>query len=241
MVAMKPVSIMWSQGVDAAEAQLAVSAVREFLRVVYAIGHSVGLALPPTAIRPFGTWYIPSVPKGSPYSGTTWYVDSSYDALRQQVVAARFLDLVREEPWQKANPHWDVALIDRDLVDRVTDPDEHRGDFILGTAVPELAAILSVHRLRGLVRTEQRDLALRRLVFHHFGQVLGLPSRSRTSAIEPVGGRLSCTNLCVMRAAMTVEQVVRAAEQEGRDQVALCDRCRRDVVELIVMRGRSPN
>lgn len=239
---MKPVSIMWSQGVDPAEAQLVVSAVREFLRLVYGIGHSVGLAVPPTAIRPFGTWYIPSVPQGSPYWGTTWYVESSYDSLRKQVVGRRFLDLVRDEPWQKSNPHWDVAVIDRDLIDGpIETVDDRRGEFVLGTSVPELAAVLSVYRLRGLVRAEQRELALRRLVFHHFGQVLGLPSRSRHEDVETVNGRRYCTNGCVMRNAPTVEQVVRAAEQEGRDRVSLCERCRHDVVETIVMRGRSPN
>src|SRR6516225_8374867 len=100
---------MWSQGVDANEAEVVVAAVREFLRAVYEIGHRVGLALPPTAIRPFGTWYIPSMKAGSPYSGTMWYVDTSFDTARQQVDGARFLDLVRQEPWQKSNAHWDIA------------------------------------------------------------------------------------------------------------------------------------
>jgi predicted Zn-dependent protease len=237
---MKPVSIMWSQGVDASEAEIAVASVREFLRVVYEVGHRVGLALPPTAIRPFGTWYIPSVPKGSPYSGTTWYVDASYDAGRQQVDGARFLELVRDEPWQKSNPHWDVAVIDRDLTEAESAAGRSR-DFVLGTSVPELATVLSVYRLRGLVRSEQRELALRRLVFHCFGEVLGLPSRSRSAAVELVGSRRYCTNSCVMRNASTVEQLVRAAEQEGRDGVALCDSCQRDLVEIFVMRGKSPN
>jgi hypothetical protein len=239
---MKPVSIMWSQGVDTSEAEVAVASVREFLRVVYEVGHRVGLALPPTAIRPFGTWYIPSVPRGSPYSGTTWYVDTSFDPLRQQVDGSRFLDLVRDEPWQKSNPHWDVAVIDRDLTDSVRDGSAGRGrEFVLGTSVPELATVLSVYRLRGLVRSEQREVALRRLVYHYFGEVLGLPSRSRTVAVEGISKRIYCTNACVMRHAATVEQLVRAAEQEGRDGVALCDNCQNDLVELFVMRGKSPN
>jgi hypothetical protein len=239
---MKPVSIMWSQGVDTSEAEVAVASVREFLRVVYAVGHRVGLALPPTAIRPFGTWYIPSVPKGSPYSGTTWYVETSFDANRQQVDGARFLELVRDEPWQKSNPHWDVAVIDRDLSDSAREPSMGRSrEFVLGTSVPELATVLSVYRLRGLVRSEQRESALRRMVYHFFGEVLGLPSRSRTAAVEAVGRRSYCTNACVMRHAGTVEQVVRAAEQEGRDGVALCDHCQKDLVEIFVMRGKSPN
>jgi predicted Zn-dependent protease len=239
---LKPVSIMWSQGVDTAEARVAVSAVREFLRLVYVVGNGAGLALPPIAIRPFGTWYIPSVPEGSPYWGTTWYIDTSFDALRQQVVGAKFLSLVREEPWQKSSPHWDVALIDRDLTDSETVlASSSSFDFVLGTSVPELAAVLSVYRLRGLVRGDLRELALRRLVFHYFGQILGLPSRSRREEIGQVDGRRFCTNQCVMRYAPTVDQVVRAAEQEKRDAVSLCAHCRHDLIELILMRGRSPN
>jgi hypothetical protein len=101
--------------------------------------------------------------------------------------------------------------------------------------------VLSVYRLRGLVRSEQREVALRRLVYHFFGEVLGLPSRSRIIAVESIGERHYCTNACVMRHASTVEQVVRAAEQEGRDGIALCDNCQKDLVEIFVMRGKSPN
>lgn len=239
---MKPVSIMWTQGVETAEAQLVITAVRDFLRLVYSIGHEAGLALPPTTIRPFGTWYIPSQPEGSPYWGTHWYVDNSFDPARQQVIGARFLELVRNEPWQKSNPHWDVAVIEHDLVDRIPEfSDEDRGVFVLGTAVPELATVLSVYRLRGLVRPEQRERALRRLVLHQFGQVLGLPSRSRKTAIERIDDRRYCTNRCVMRRAATVEQLVLLAEQEQGEQVLLCGECRHDVIELMVMRGRSPN
>lgn len=233
---MKTVSIMWSQGVDPKEAELAVSAVRDFLRTVYAVGSGVGLAVPPTAVRPFGTWYIPSIPRGSPYWGTGWYVDSSYDVQRQQVVGSRFLELVRDEPWQKQNPHWDVAVIDRDLVDR-----SESSEFCLAATIPELATVLSVHRVRGLVRQDQRQLALRRLVLHHFGQVLGLLPGTRQDNVEVVGDRRYCRDRCLMRRATTIEQVVRFAEQEGKDHVHLCDRCRHDLVSRLATRGLSPN
>lgn len=239
---MKPVSIMWTQGVDTAEAQLAVTAVRDFLRQVYTIGQKAGLALPPTTIRPFGTWYIPSQPEGSPYWGTNWYIENSFDSSRQQVIGTRFLELVRDEPWQKSNPHWDVAVIDRDLVETdasLADPE--CTEFTLGASVPELATVLSVYRLRGLVRPEQRERALRRLVLHQFGEVLGLPSRSRKTAIDVVGARRFCSNRCVMRRTATVEQLVLAAEQEGGDQVVLCGECNHDIIEVMIMRGRSAN
>ena len=238
---MKPVSIMWTQGVDTAEAQLVITAVRDFLRQVYSVGHQAGLALTPTTIRPFGTWYIPSQPEGTPYWGTHWYIDNSFDPSRQQVVGTRFLELVREEPWQKSNPHLDVAVIDRDLVDKVPRAAETEVEFALGATVPELATVLSVYRLRGLVRPEQRERALRRLVFHQFGEMIGLPSRSRRAGVEIIGDRRHCTNRCVMRRSDTVEQLVLAAEQEQGDRIALCEQCQHDLIEITVMRGRSPN
>jgi predicted Zn-dependent protease len=233
---------MWSQGVDQAEAQLAISAVRDFLRQAYTVCHKAGIALPPTSIRPFGTWYIPSIPHGNPYWGTTWYVDSSYDPTRQQVIGARFLELVRDEPWQKSNPHWDVAVIDYDLTETPGATAEgRRAEFVLGTAIPELATVLSVHRLRGLVRADQREAALRRLVLHQFGQVLGLPAASRRDDVELINGRRYCTNHCVMRRTTSVEDLVRAADSESREDVTLCSRCQHDLIETMLLRGRSMN
>ncbi|MBX6771213.1 MAG: hypothetical protein IRY83_05765 [Chloroflexi bacterium] len=238
---MKPVSIMWTQGVELSEARLVITAVRDFLRLVYAIGHQAGLALPPTTIRPFGTWYIPSRPEGSPYWGTPWYVDNSFDPVRQQVIGARFLDLVREEPWQKSNPHWDVAVIDHDLIEQLPDhPGDPGDDFAFGVAIPELATVLSVYRLRGLVRSGQRERALRRLVLQQFGFVLGLPYRWRTRQIEEINGRRYCANHCVMQWFGTVEQLARAADRQP-EGVPLCDECEHDVIQVMLTRGRGLN
>lgn len=234
---MKPVSIMWSRGVDPAEAEIAVATVRDFLRVVYDVGTAAGLAVPPTSIRPFGTWHIPSIPPGSPYSGTHWYLEASYDPRRHQVIGRRFLELVRDEPWQKQDPHWDVAVIDRDLVDG----EDQNGAFSLATTMPELATVLSVHRVRGLVRHDQREMALRRLVLHHFGRVLGLPARTRVDCVDLDGEHRYCTDVCLMRQATTLEQVVRFAEQEGKDRVLLCHRCRRDLVHQLALRRVCAN
>jgi len=238
---MKPVSIMWSQGVDTAEAQLAVTTIREFLQQIYSIGNAAGLALRPTTIRPFGTWYIPTVKRGSPYSGTSWYVDTSYDRTRGQVIGERFLELVRDEPWQKRDPHWDLALIDRDLVERVTTPAESRGEFALGAAVPELGAVVSVYRLRGIIRSEQRQSALRWLILHHFARVIGLPSAMRSEAIETIDDHRFCANHCLMGRVATVEQLVSAASGESGDRIPLCDQCRRDIVRVFLLRGKSWN
>lgn len=240
---MKPVSIMWTQGVDTAEAELAVLAVRDFLRDVYSICSQVGLALPSVTIRPFGTWYIPSIPDGSPYSGTRWYAEASLDAQRLQVIGSRFLELVRDEPWQKSNPHWDVAIIDWDLGDPSSPFMDDRGQpFALGMAIPDLATVVSVHRLRGLVRSDERARALRQLVLHQFGRVIGLPSRSRHEDVKRIGDGRYCAYPCVMQYVRSVGQIARDARPEKDNAgTGLCLQCRRDIIELMVMQKRSPN
>lgn len=238
---MKPVSIMWSQGVDTAEAELTVSAVRAFVQQWHALAIAAGLALRPTTIRPFGTWYIPSIERGQPYWGVNWYVDSSYDPARRQVNGARFLELVRDEPWQRSQPHWDVAVVEHDLADRVTAPAEGHDAFVLGTAIPELAAVISVFRLRAIIRADRRQAALRRLVLHHFGLVVGLPAPDRTDDVIEAGGLRYCANRCIMRNVETIEQLVRFAEPEGSPQVGLCAQCKHDLIALSLRRGVNPN
>lgn len=238
---MKPVSIMWSQGVDPAEAELAVSAVRAFVRQWHALGQSAGLALRPTAIRPFGTWYIPTIERGQPYWGTNWYVDSSFDPNRRQIIGERFLELVRDEPWQQSQPHWDVAVVEHDLIDRVTSPPEGRAAFALGAALPEVAAVISVFRLRAIVGADRRQAALRRLVLHHFGRVVGLPASTRTEEIEEIDGTRFCANRCIMHRVSTIEQLVRSAEQDGSEAIGLCPRCQHDLIALSLRRALSLN
>src|SRR5687768_6875307 len=154
---LKPVSIMWAEGVTEPEARTAVQTVRELLKVIYQVALKSGVAIGPTAIRPFGTWIIPSIKQGDPYWGTHWYIDTAFDAGRQQVVARIFLELVQREPFQQQNPHFDVALLDVDLT-------EEDGAPTLASALPGTATVISVHRLREALTDEgPRLAALKRL------------------------------------------------------------------------------
>src|SRR5438093_8066964 len=141
--AMKSISIMWAEGVTEAEAATVVETVKQLVKTVYDVSLKAGVGLSPTAIRPFGTWVIPSIPAGDPYSGTHWYIETAYDRDRRQVVAERFLELVKQEPWQRANPHFDVAVLDQDLAERSDEP-----GFVLASVLPGTATVMSVHRLR---------------------------------------------------------------------------------------------
>src|SRR5438128_10271223 len=96
--AMKSISIMWAEGVTDAEATTVVNTVKQVVPVMYDLCYRAGVGLSPTAIRPFGTWVMPAIPAGDPRSGTQRYIETGYDQALGQVLAPRFLDLVRQEP-----------------------------------------------------------------------------------------------------------------------------------------------
>ncbi|HEY3080809.1 MAG TPA: hypothetical protein VGM69_13015 [Chloroflexota bacterium] len=236
---MKSVSIMWAEGVSEAEASTVVATVRDLLRVIYEVAIKSGVALGPTAIRPFGTWVLPSIKQGDPYWGTHWYIDTAYDRGLGQVMGPRFLELVKQEPWQRMNPHFDVAVLDRDLTDA---PAKRIGtDFVLASALPGTGTVISVHRLREVAPEEQRLAALKRLVVHNFGHVLEVPAAERTGAVEPSAGERHCTNLCVMRHAGSVDELLERMREEQSSGILFCPDCRLDILRSVLRQRISRN
>ena len=210
---LKPVSIMWAEGVTEAEARTAVQTVRELLKVIYQVALKSGVAIGPTAIRPFGTWIIPSIKHGDPYWGTHWYIDTAFDAVRGQVVAGRFLELVRQEPFQQQNPHFDVAILDLALTDE--------SGPALASVLPGKATVISVHQLRAELTDEAPQLeALKRLVVHNFGHVLRLDD---------------CDQPCVMRHADTVEELLERMAEQAASHVLFCPACRAKLLRTVML------
>jgi hypothetical protein len=230
--AMKSISIMWAEGVTDAEAATVVKTVKQVVQVMYDLCLKAGVGLSPTAIKPFGTWVMPSIPAGDPYSGTQWYIDTAYDPALGQVVAPRFLELVKQEPWQIASPHLDVAVLDRDLTDGASS--------VMGSSLPGTATVISVHRLRGLSELEAQLTALRRLVVHNFGHVLEIPREGRLGVIDDRRER-HCTAICGMRDPDDVEELVAMAREEAALGRLLCQECRQDLVRAVLAQRVSRN
>lgn len=233
---MKSISIMWSEGVRDDEAATVVQTVKDLVKLAYDACFKAGVGLSATAIRPFGTWVLPSIPAGDPYSGTQWYVDTAYDRRRGQVVASRFLELVQAEPWQAASPHFDLAVLDRDLA-----ATPNGAGFVLGSVLPGTAAVISVHRLREIGDGATRARALRRLVAHNFGHVLEVPSSGRVGVVEGPGRERHCTNVCAMRYAADVPELVALANEEAVAQVRLCPECTADLMRSVMLQRVSKN
>jgi predicted Zn-dependent protease len=239
---MKSFSIMWAEGVQETEARLVVNTVKELVRLAHGICLKAGVGLGPTAIRPFGTWVIPSVPAGDPYSGTHWYIDTAFDAALGQVVASRFLDLVRREPWQSANPHFDVAILDRDLTDGPDRrPDGPDSQFVLSSVLPGTATVISVHRLREIANEGRRLRVLRRLVVHSLGHVLDVPRRDRDTQAEWSAGEHHCTAKCIMRHGANVDQLIALAAEEDAGKIVFCNACKEDLLRSVLLQRISKN
>ena len=93
---------------------------------------------PPLVVQVYGNWVIPSLIDQSPYWGTQWYVDAAYDSEADRVVVPSYLELVRNEPWQKLSPHLDLALLDEDLTDMPAPLARRRPDYYsLGSSYPK--------------------------------------------------------------------------------------------------------
>ena len=98
---MKSISFQWTDGVAPWEAETVVSTVAHIQEVMLVLGQRAGLSLKRGELRPFGTWVIPGIPRGSPYWSTRWYVEQSLDKATGQIYAPKYINVLRDEPWQQ--------------------------------------------------------------------------------------------------------------------------------------------
>jgi len=235
----KDISVTWSEGVTGHESQIMTDTIQQVLIHLY-LRFPSALEEPPIQVRVFGNWVIPALLPDSPYWGTQWYIDASYDDDLQRVVAPAFLELMRKEPWQRLDPHFDLALLDYDLTDFPSPVAKLLPNhYSLGTSFPGVTAVMSVFRLRDLADQHMRDLALARLVRHHLGHVLGVPQFTRKDQVKRFGAELHCSNHCAMRHAPTVQKLADLAREESEMGWPFCKPCTRDLYSVLVRHAYS--
>ncbi len=215
------ISMMWDEDVRDIEAGVAVHVVQELLLDLYRRHWPMGLISPPVGLRAFGTWVLQDAPEGSPYWSAQWYIEQSYEPSVDKIVASRFLSLIEAEPWQQSDPHYDLALVAHDLIASEGELSNAPDSFVLGAAVPGMAAVISIHRLRRILGIHEWQLAIRRLVLHFFGHLIGLPAGRYAGS----GAPYHCPNLCVMRYAQDTQELVRLAMEEEHAGITFCEQC----------------
>ncbi len=223
---MKPISIMWSEGVTEEEAAQAVYTVHEIITSLFRTSKRKRISPLVPAIRPFGTWVIPAVPKGAAYWGTQWYIERSLDPELNRVRGPDFLRLVQLEPWQTHAPHFDLALLDHELI---ADPDDAPDVLALGLTLPGTATVISVAPLRDIPDHDDRLMALRRLVAHHLGHLARVPRPDRTKNVQLTDEEPHCTAVCAMRHAANVFELLRYAREEKEAGITYCPDCTHDL------------
>ena len=228
---MKSISVQWTDGITMPEAKVVIEGVARAVEATLSIAARAGIGLEKPEIRPFGTWYIPHLERGSPYWSTMWYVSQSLDEATQRITGPRFFDTIRNEPWQRIAAHYDVAILHHDLVD---DPEAMGSDqgreYALSSTERNLAAVISVNRLRNLSDDETFRMALIRLTVHSFGHILEAPAHDRSTSTTRSFGDIHCTNECVMRHTAAVGELVEAARSEREARIQFCEECQTDIL-----------
>ena len=126
-------------------------------------------------LKNFGAYTLNNDPYGSP----DWYQTSALTrrdkGFGTQVSAAALDELLRNEPFQKQNPHYDVMIVDRDLTTML---DDTKNNFIFGYG-PYPNNIISVKRfMRWFKDPALRQVCLAVIGAHEFGHNLELVRRS---------------------------------------------------------------
>jgi hypothetical protein len=237
----KAISVTWSAGVSEQESDILTHTVEQVLKYLY-LRDPAALLDPPLHVRVYGNWIIPAMVPNQPYWGCQWYIDSSYDDELRRVIAPAYLELVRREPWQRQEPHFDLALLDQDLTDFPAAAARFVPErYSLGASFPGSVAVMSVYRLRLLADEAIRKLALERLVRHHLGHALGIPGFERRGNVARLGLETHCTERCVMRHAGTVQELAMLAVEESESGWPYCPACTRDLRSKVLRHSRPWN
>ncbi|MCD6302474.1 MAG: hypothetical protein J7M15_02985 [Anaerolineae bacterium] len=227
------VSLTWSESTAETQSHVFVRTVSDVLQWLV-LRHPGQMGQGALDVRVFGPWTIPDLMPDQPYWGTQWYIDHAYDAESKSVVAPLFLELVRHEPWQQTEPHYDLALLAEPMTayhPRLV-PAESRG-ACLSASIPGLAAVVSTAPLADLP-SPLAEAALARAVRHALGHALGVPAGDRNNDVERHGAERHCTNRCVMRHADSVAALVALTRDEEDLGWPYCDACTADLHSVMV-------
>lgn len=223
------------------EARAVIDGAAGALEHAFLLAADTGIGLTRPHLRPLGTWHIPSVDKGSPYWSTLYYVEQSLDEVSGVIDGRRFIETIRQEPWQQMGAHYDLAIIHHDLHDV---PERMAGEdpsFALSATEPNLAAVISVNRVRQIRRSAERKLALARLAMHSLGHIMEAVPAGRENA-ELSWGDWHCLNdACVMRHAPTVDALLDFAHAEDEYDPSYCDDCSDAIFEHLLANHFIPN
>ena len=224
------ISTTWTPDVDPEDART----LMRTLEIIYSLlRHHLGRPGqfdPLPVVRVFGAWSIADAPRNAAYNSMEWYLERCLDDTQQHVLASRFVDTVQLEPWQMTNPHFDLCLTDRPIVDDLERP----GDpVVLGFSRGGLVSLISTEPFVDIVDPDLRQLAMGFVFAHYFGRLIDIPLVTRTDDVEQVAGETFCTSVCAMRRVSSPEQALDYAREQIATGTVYCEPCQHDLVAQI--------
>ncbi len=227
----------WTPGVSDDDARVMIRAIEDIYDLMRGQFGKPGQFDPLPVVRIFGAWMIPSLPPDAAYANVGYYVERSLDDTRDRILGSRYLDLVRLEPWQSTSPHFDLAMTNLKLEDDLETAQASRrakpGMPALKVDRPGLLALISTFPFDSIESQDLRRLAIRHMVAHAFGRLMGIPRRGRTEAVIQHLGDRYCANTCAMRLTDTPTLALSFAQQELASGVLYCDLCKQDLASQI--------
>jgi hypothetical protein len=241
MVSSTLISLVWSEGVTRAESEILKKTVDQVLTWLF-LRHPDSLADRPIQAYAIGDLAADVLGTQLVQWGTQGFVDSSYDLKLERVIAPTFLELVRRRPAEGNLTLLELALLHQDLTDFPAPLARLRPDhYALGSSFPGETAVMSVVRVREIDGEGPRELALARLVRHHLGHLLCVPSYGRSADVERLGLELHCTNRCAMRHPGSAEDLLALAADESELPWPFCPACTRDLHAVVARHVCSQN
>lgn len=139
-----------------------------------------------------------------------------------QCVVEEVLEQWYRDPWQAKPrlPHLNVFVVDCDLTSRKGDGTVF--NFAYGATQPDLGTIQSISRLRAIKDPALRIRIFERVIEHETGHLFGL--NQRTFHVEQRLGN-HCSNVCVMRQGLNIQELSRHTQEEQRANVHFCADC----------------
>jgi hypothetical protein len=142
------ISVTWTPGVDAEDAQVLIRTIEEVYRLLRPHFGAPGQFDPLPAVHIFGAWTKPEVPQTSAYANVEWYIAHSLDETHRSIMASRYLEAVELEPCQSSSPHLDLAVTELPLIDDLSGgppPVSGDGGMPPQAAFPDLHPPVSRH------------------------------------------------------------------------------------------------
>ena len=211
--------------------------------VVSGIRLIVNTSRPDIEVRDLRHWGINDDPTKE-YQSLDWYQSQallpSDHGFGKQVATDRIFSLIWQESWQKADPHLEAMVVDRDLNMRGLN---EKGEldyinFCFGSTYPDFGFIISPIRILNDANVRRYNVSkefllqiIRKLAAHEFGHIVGLVARNHN--YEDSLGRHCAGEKgpCLMRQGLSLEVWIQQNLEQIKAQQEICSDCRSELAK----------